>query len=632
MFIVCTRICRHLTLLLACVFAPLVWGHGSAGHRHDGAADSAGDIVQIHASDLVNPWTHLKFNNNPEDFQFAIVTDRTGGLRPGVFSDAVDKLNLLQPEFVVSVGDLIEGYTEDRAQLATEWNEFDSMVKRLAMPFFYLPGNHDYTNEVMAEVWRERYGASYYHFVYRDVLFVMLNSNDGGSTHTMSGEQIKWLKDVLADNPEPKWTLVFTHAPLWDRDNQDRWGEVEAMLEARQYTVFAGHHHRYVKAERKGHKYFTLATTGGISSMRGTRFGEFDHLVWVTMSEQGPIIANLMLDGIWDEDVRTAAMRDNQTNMIDQGRLAMPALLHRGNFTEGTAEMRFTNDSDLPFTVGTSARSNPGFSVVNGTKRSLTVPPNEVRTLPLTLKSIEPATGNHAAAEIEWQLEYLEDGKPITYKGSRTLALSREYPIAVLNDLEIDGKLSEWAGQTFFNAADNQYFQAENWSGLSDADFSWSVAEGDQHLVIALNVEDDQLVRNDSQNVWSQDAMLITLDARPKARRLLKQTYDNRVPGERYMVLQPTAQGFASDLKGEPKVPDSVRQRVVLTDTGYTAEIAIPFSELDADHGSEWDGVRLNVLLRDVDPGEPGMVGREWLSAWGYESTVAGSGSFYRVK
>ncbi|WP_339614808.1 metallophosphoesterase [uncultured Gilvimarinus sp.] len=626
---------RHLPALLwsliACVASVQAWAHGSGEHNHN-TTDSAAEFVKIHASDVVSPWTHLSFNNDPNTFQFAIVTDRTGGLRPGVFSQAVDKLNLLQPEFVVSVGDLIEGYTEDRAQLATEWNEFDSMVKRLAMPFFYLPGNHDYTNPVMADVWRERYGASYYHFVYRDVLFVMLNSNDGGSTHTMSGEQIDWLKGVLKANPEPKWTLGFTHAPLWDRDEQDRWSEVDALLESRLYTVFAGHHHRYVKTERKGHKYFTLATTGGISSMRGTRFGEFDHVVWVTMSDDGPIIANLLLDGIWDENVRTAQMRDNQNNMIDKGRLSAPALLHRGNFTEGTAELRFTNDSDIPYTVTTTARANQGFSVISDSPQTLTVPPNEVRTIPVALKSSKPASGNHNAAHVDWQLEYKDGDTPITYEGSRTIAVSREYPIKPIADIELDGKLTEWRGHEFFNAADNQYFQAENWSGLSDADFGWSVAESGKFLVLALKITDDTLVRNDSENIWSQDAMLITLDARPRSRRLLKQTYDNRVPGERYIVLQPTANGFVSALKGNPKVPDSVRQKVVLTDSGYTAEIAIPFSLLDADHGSEWDGVRLNVLLRDVDPNEPGMVGREWLSAWGYETTVAGSGSFYRLE
>src|SRR5262245_53406607 len=60
-----------------------------------------------------NPWTSLQMNNSGDDFQFAIVSDRTGAHRAKVFSRAVDQLNLLQPEFVLCVGDLIEGYTED---------------------------------------------------------------------------------------------------------------------------------------------------------------------------------------------------------------------------------------------------------------------------------------------------------------------------------------------------------------------------------------------------------------------------------------------------------------------------------------------------------------------------------------
>ncbi|MFN8854088.1 MAG: hypothetical protein ACK50P_00890, partial [Planctomycetaceae bacterium] len=51
-----------------------------------------------------NPWTNQPVNRSPGDFQFAIVTDRTGGRRPGIFTEAVRKLNLLQPEFVISVG------------------------------------------------------------------------------------------------------------------------------------------------------------------------------------------------------------------------------------------------------------------------------------------------------------------------------------------------------------------------------------------------------------------------------------------------------------------------------------------------------------------------------------------------
>src|SRR5947209_7843093 len=71
-----------------------------------------------------NPWTHLRVNAEAETFHFAVVSDRTGGHRARIFSQAVEQLNLLQPAFVVSVGDLIEGYTKDAGKLTTEWKEF----------------------------------------------------------------------------------------------------------------------------------------------------------------------------------------------------------------------------------------------------------------------------------------------------------------------------------------------------------------------------------------------------------------------------------------------------------------------------------------------------------------------------
>ena len=63
-----------------------------------------------------NPWTNLDMNNRPGTFRFAVISDRTGGHRPGIFGRSVRMINMLQPEFVMSVGDLIEGYSEDPGQ------------------------------------------------------------------------------------------------------------------------------------------------------------------------------------------------------------------------------------------------------------------------------------------------------------------------------------------------------------------------------------------------------------------------------------------------------------------------------------------------------------------------------------
>ncbi len=254
-----------------------------------------------------NPWNHLRFNNGAGTFRFAIVTDRTGGARAGVFERAVEQLNILQPEFVVSVGDLIQGGTEDLAKLDRQWQEFNGFIAKLHMPFFYVPGNHDIGNKVMDKTWRQRFGRSYYHFVYQDVLFLLLNSEDPPKTKTgqFSKNQITWARDVLQKNAKARWTVVFVHRPVWaDKDvAKTGWLDVEQALADRPYTVFAGHRHIYKRFERNGRRYYQLATTGGSSKLRGIPMGEFDHLVWVTMKDGGPVLANLMMEGIFPENL-----------------------------------------------------------------------------------------------------------------------------------------------------------------------------------------------------------------------------------------------------------------------------------------------------------------------------------------
>ena len=252
-----------------------------------------------------NPWTHLKLNNNPNEFQFVVVSDRTGGHREKIFSRAVEQINLLQPEFVLSVGDLIEGYTTDADKAAKEWREFQSFTSRLQMPFFYAPGNHDVANPFLARLWQEKFGRLYYHFVYKDVLFLILNSDDPPASGTLSRAQIDYVKKALEENANVRWTIVALHKPVWTQANLDKngWLDVEKALAGRKYTVFAGHIHHYQKFVRQGMNYYQLATTGGGSRLRGVRYGEFDHVVWVTMKNDGPILANLMLDGVYPENL-----------------------------------------------------------------------------------------------------------------------------------------------------------------------------------------------------------------------------------------------------------------------------------------------------------------------------------------
>ena len=281
------------------------------------------------------PWTSDQFELEEEDFTFAIISDLNGGEREGVYNTAVAQLNRLDPTFVLSVGDLIDGGTEDIQQLEKEWDSFDERTSRLNMPFFYLGGNHDLTNPIMRDVWEQRLGARYYHFIYEDVLLLMLDSEDyveermleiyharATALKVISGEiegkyedteyynmderkigainsdQINYFKNVLDENKEVRWTFVLMHKPLWMREDEKGLQQLESHLEGRPYTVINGHFHSYSHRKRHDMDYMILGTTGG-SQAKGDTMA-FDHVTIVRM-DTTPVITNLRMDGILDE-------------------------------------------------------------------------------------------------------------------------------------------------------------------------------------------------------------------------------------------------------------------------------------------------------------------------------------------
>lgn len=315
----CARLLAAALLLLGC------------GPSWPGAVFRAGEGARA--------WSHLRFANDPENFQFAVVTDRTGGHRPGVFPGILERVNLLQPELVMSVGDYIEGYTEDRQAAEAEWAEVDAIIAKLDAPFFFVVGNHDYSNEMMAGLWRERMGRSYYHFVYRDVLFVALNTEDPPAVSTpesraawdrmvaisrsqgseaahrfrrenellraqfgsISDEQRDWALSVLAEHPNVRWTFFFLHKPVWQYDIPN-FLAIEESLAGRGYTMFAGHEHNYAHVQRGGRDYIRQGTSGGGWAAAGGRGTNLDHVTWVTMRDDGPVFAILVARGILPAD------------------------------------------------------------------------------------------------------------------------------------------------------------------------------------------------------------------------------------------------------------------------------------------------------------------------------------------
>jgi len=302
-----------------------------------GPSSSPGEPVFRHdMTGEVLPWTNENFDSADDKFTFAVFSDLTGGDRVRVFEIAVAQLSLLRPELIINVGDLIEGGTIDPGEIAEQWDWFDERAGRTAAPVFYVGGNHDLTGEVLQQVWDERYGRRYYHFVYKNVLFLVLDTEDNPparmqevfearneaieimksdgveafkateyanmperSAGTISPGQSAYFRQVIANNADVRWTFLFMHKPAWTKQNEEYFTAIEAALTDQPYTVFHGHVHAYGYEERNGRDYIRLATTGGVQLPVHGRSA--DHVTLVTVDDQGADIANLLMSGILDK-------------------------------------------------------------------------------------------------------------------------------------------------------------------------------------------------------------------------------------------------------------------------------------------------------------------------------------------
>ncbi len=301
------------------------------------------------------PWTNPLFNDSDKKFSFAIVSDLYGGERPGVFQVAIEQINLLRPEFILSVGDLIEGGTEELNQLDNEWSAFNRKISAAQAPFFYVGGNHDLTNITMRNNWIERYGKRYYHFIYKDVLFLVLDSEDFAPdrmqeiyqaraialevldgpdpskavetayfkmeerrTGSIGDEQNSYFKKVLEENQHVKWTFLMMHKPLWKKEGKNGLSEIEDALSNRPYTIINGHLHAYSYESRNDNDYIMLGTTGGSQSDKNDM--AFDHFTIVTMDKNGPSIANIRLDGLLDKTGSIPAGGDTLSFQASMGK------------------------------------------------------------------------------------------------------------------------------------------------------------------------------------------------------------------------------------------------------------------------------------------------------------------------
>lgn len=395
--------------------------------------------------------------------RFAVIGDRTGGHEAGIHVDILEEIERMKPDFVVGVGDMIEGYTGDTGEIERQWEEYEAMIDMLSMPFYLVPGNHDIWDSTSGEFYERHAGEPYYSFDTGPIHFVVLDTSRWPTVSTFPEEQVDWLKSDLAENREAKYTIVIYHIPYWietvARSKPDPLHDI--FVANGVDAVFTGHYHVYFAGTYDGIAYTGVGSSGGVCEpgLTGLKY----HFMWVTADESGLTIAPIKMGSVlpWEE------VAPEEFNLVEE---IKQEAVRADRIRVGTAG--WIERADLKVTV----RNYSGDSTLIGTLDWEEEGDWRVRPKRLPIQ-IAPGESHEAVFKVETpgplyptpvlSMDYPHAGRSIEIE--TTLPLIRT-AYANKADLapKIDGRLSEpvwkepvtdlYTGEGFSETADSTYF------------------------------------------------------------------------------------------------------------------------------------------------------------------------------
>lgn len=143
------------------------------------------------------------------------------------FKQAVNQINLLNPDFVVVCGDLVNDASD------SSYTDFKSIKKQLNMPCYCAPGNHDIgniPNNSTLRFYRKTIGKDYYKFENKGFSFVITNSQ-------------LWKENIK--NESEKYNDWFIHT-------------IDSIKKTNQSIFVVGHYPLFVKTADEKEEYFNL--------------------------------------------------------------------------------------------------------------------------------------------------------------------------------------------------------------------------------------------------------------------------------------------------------------------------------------------------------------------------------------
>lgn len=191
-----------------------------------------------------------------------------------LYQKAIDKVNSLNPDFVVITGDLVNKLS-DSTQLA----EFDRITAEIkhSIPVYFSPGNHDIGNnptQQSIDAYRSLHGDDKFSFKHKKNRFIGFNSciiKD--NSPELEQKQFEWLEKELKNAYRAKNIVLFCHHSFFLNEPNEpekyfnigiekRMKYLELFIKNNANYVFAGHLHKNASGKYGNLSMITTSAVG----------------------------------------------------------------------------------------------------------------------------------------------------------------------------------------------------------------------------------------------------------------------------------------------------------------------------------------------------------------------------------